>query len=139
MQRKSFLDGNTFLRLPLRNPTSNNISRYGTGQHLNSFHFIPFRSISFHFIPFHSISFHFIPFHSISFHFIPFLSFMVFLSRLFKSTTTQKRSQNSTNTVPEFHAEGPQATASEGLAQGPYVAARAGFEPATLRTIGVEP
>src|SRR6218665_2629909 len=67
MQRKSFLDGNTFLRLPLRNPTSNNISRYGTGQHLNSFHLIPFRSISFHFIPFHSISFHFIPFHSISF------------------------------------------------------------------------
>src|SRR6218665_2791378 len=29
-------------------------------------------------------------------------------------------------------------TASEGLAQGPYVAARAGFEPATLRTKGVE-
>jgi len=71
MQRKSFLDGNTFLRLPLRNPTSNNISRYGTGQHLISFHFIPFHCISFHFIAFHSISFHFIPFHSISFHFIP--------------------------------------------------------------------
>ena len=32
----------------------------------------------------------------------------------------------------------PQATASEGLAQGLYVAARAGFEPATLRTKGVE-
>jgi len=27
-----------------------------------------------------------------------------------------------------------QATTSEGLAQGPYVAARVGFEPATLRT-----
>src|SRR6218665_2070397 len=27
-------------------------------------------------------------------------------------------------------------TASEGLAQGPYVAARAGFEPTTLRTKG---
>ena len=27
-----------------------------------------------------------------------------------------------------------QATASEGLAKGPYVAARVGFEPATLRT-----
>ena len=26
-----------------------------------------------------------------------------------------------------------QATTSEGLAQGPYVAARVGFEPATLR------
>ena len=32
----------------------------------------------------------------------------------------------------------PQATASEGLAQGPYVAVRVGFGPATLRTKGVE-
>ena len=31
-----------------------------------------------------------------------------------------------------------QATASEGLAQGPYVAARPGFEPETLRTKGAE-
>ena len=38
----------------------------------------------------------------------------------------------------EFHAEAPQATASEGLAQGPYVAARARFETATLWTKGVE-
>ena len=36
--------------------------------------------------------------------------------------------------VPEFHAEGPQATASEGLVQSPYVADRAGFELWTLRT-----
>jgi len=36
--------------------------------------------------------------------------------------------------VPEFHAEAPQETASEGLAQGPYVAAKAGFKPATLQT-----
>jgi len=36
--------------------------------------------------------------------------------------------------VSQFHAEAPQATVSEGLAQGPYVAARAGFEPATIRT-----
>jgi len=40
--------------------------------------------------------------------------------------------------VPEFHAEAPQATVSEGLAQGPYVAARAGAEPMTLRTKGVD-
>jgi len=33
--------------------------------------------------------------------------------------------------VSEFQAEAPQATASEGLAQSPYVAVRAGFEPAT--------
>ena len=42
----------------------------------------------------------------------------------------------STDTVLEFHAEAPQATVSEGLAQGPYVTARTGFEPATLRLIG---
>jgi len=40
--------------------------------------------------------------------------------------------------VSEFHAETPQAIASEGLAQGPYVAARAGFKPETLRTKGIE-
>ena len=38
-----------------------------------------------------------------------------------------------------LHAEALQATASEGLAQGPHVAARVGFEPATLRTEGTEP
>ena len=40
--------------------------------------------------------------------------------------------------VPEFHAKEPQATESEGLAQGPYVVARAGVEPITLRTKGVD-
>ena len=47
-------------------------------------------------------------------------------------------SRHSTDTVSEFHAEAPQATVSEGLAQGPYVAARAGFEPEILRTKGDE-
>jgi len=32
------------------------------------------------------------------------------------------------DTVSESHAEVPEATGSERLAQGPYVAARAGFE-----------
>ena len=40
--------------------------------------------------------------------------------------------------VSKFHAEALQATENEGLAQGLYVAARAGFEPATLRTKSVE-
>jgi len=40
--------------------------------------------------------------------------------------------------VPEFHAEAPQATVSERLAQGPYLAARAGVKPITLRTKGVD-
>ena len=52
--------------------------------------------------------------------------------------TTQRRSRHSTDTVPEFHTEAPQSTASEGLAQGPYVAARAGFKAATLRMKGDE-
>ena len=38
------------------------------------------------------------------------------------------------DTMSEFHAEAPQASVSEGLAQGPYVMARAGFEPMTLQT-----
>ena len=36
------------------------------------------------------------------------------------------------------YAKAPQAIASEGLAQGPYVAARSGFESMTLRTKGDE-
>jgi len=40
--------------------------------------------------------------------------------------------------MPEFHPEAPQATVSEGLAQGSYVAARAGVQPVTLRTKGVD-
>jgi len=42
------------------------------------------------------------------------------------------------DTVSEFHAEAPQATASERLAQGHYVVARAGFEPTTFQTKGVK-
>src|SRR6218665_1968269 len=42
------------------------------------------------------------------------------------------------DTVPEFHANAPQATVSEGLAQGPYVVARAGVKPMTLRTKGID-
>jgi len=40
--------------------------------------------------------------------------------------------------VSKFHAKAPQAIASEGLAQGPYLANRAGFEGATLGTKGDE-
>src|SRR6218665_2602603 len=65
-------------------------------------------------------------------------SFRLFLYRLFKSTAAQKSSRHSTDTVSEFHAEAPQATVNERRVQGPYVAARARFEPATLRMKGVE-
>ena len=60
--------------------------------------------------------------------------FRLFLIRLFKSTTTQRRSLHSTDTVPKLHAEALLPAASKGLVQGPYMAARAGFEPKTLRT-----
>ena len=49
---------------------------------------------------------------------------------------TQRRYRHSTDIVSEFQAEAPQATASEGLAKGPVVVARARFEPTTLRTKG---
>src|SRR6218665_3579496 len=40
--------------------------------------------------------------------------------------------------MSEFHTKASQATVSEGLAQGPYVTSRAGFELETLRTKDVE-
>src|SRR6218665_2657781 len=39
----------------------------------------------------------------------------------------------STDTVSEFHAEAHRQLVGKGLAQGPYVTARAGVEPTTLR------
>ena len=38
-----------------------------------------------------------------------------------------------------LHAKALQATVSVGLAQGPYVAARAGFKPTTLDSTNVKP
>jgi len=59
-------------------------------------------------------------------------SFRLFLRRLFKSTTTQGV-PHTARILSEFHAEAPHATASEGLVQGPYMAAGAGFEPTDER------
>src|SRR6218665_2282091 len=41
------------------------------------------------------------------------------------------------DTVSEFTRRSASGAVSEGLAQGPYLAARAGFEPTTLRSKGV--
>jgi len=41
--------------------------------------------------------------------------------------------------MSELTSEALEATTSEGLAQGPYVAARVGFEFATFQTQGTEP
>src|SRR6218665_919816 len=49
-----------------------------------------------------------------------------------------RRPRHNTDTAPEFHAEVPQATMSEGLAQGPYLVARVGVETMNLRTKGVD-
>src|SRR6218665_1721980 len=49
-----------------------------------------------------------------------------------------RRSRHGMGTMSEFYAEAPQATASEALAPGPYVAATAGFKHATLRSIGID-
>src|SRR6218665_1213331 len=46
-------------------------------------------------------------------------SFRLFLSCLFKSTTTERHSRPSTDTVSEFHAEVPKATVSDGLPKVP--------------------
>ena len=46
---------------------------------------------------------------------------------------SSRSSRHSMDTVSEFLTKAPQATASERLAQGPYVSAKAGFGTATLR------
>jgi len=62
--------------------------------------------------------------------------FRLYLWRLFKSTSTLRRSRHSLGAVSEFHAEAPQATASKELAQDPYMymyeVARVGFKSATF-------
>ena len=46
--------------------------------------------------------------------------------------------RNAPDYIIDTLSELPQATVSEGPAQGPYVAARVGFKPETLRTQGTE-
>ena len=50
----------------------------------------------------------------------------------------QKRSRRQLTLWHSLHAEALPVTASEGLAQGPYVAARTGFELATLRSKDID-
>src|SRR6218665_4193773 len=60
-------------------------------------------------------------------------SFRPFLKRPFKSSTTQRRSRLQHGYYIGVSRRNAQATAGKGLAQGPYMAARAGVEPTTLR------
>src|SRR6218665_1323033 len=62
----------------------------------------------------------------------------VFYYRLQYNFSFLKRSRPQQLTLCQsLHAEELQATASEGLAQGPYVATIVGFEPTTLRSKGI--
>src|SRR6218665_1389856 len=60
-------------------------------------------------------------------------SFRPFLKHPFKSSTTQRLSRLQHGYCIGVSRRSAQATASKGLAQGPYMAARAGVEPTTLR------
>src|SRR6218665_1003217 len=60
-------------------------------------------------------------------------SFRPFLKRPFKSSTTQRRSRLQHGYCMGVSRRSAQATAGKEFAQGPYVAARAGVEPTTLR------
>src|SRR6218665_341812 len=60
-------------------------------------------------------------------------SFRPFLKRPFKSSTTQRRFRLQHGYCIGVSHRNAQATAGKELAQGPYVAARAGVEPTTLR------
>ena len=62
------------------------------------------------------------------------LSFILAISIApLQSSTTQRRSRLQHGYCIGVSRRGAQATASKGLAQGPYMAARAGVEPTTLR------
>src|SRR6218665_4199015 len=57
---------------------------------------------------------------------------------LLTASAFQKRSRPQQSTLcRSLHAEALQAIAGKGPAQGPYMAAKAGFEPTTLRSNGV--
>src|SRR6218665_3785682 len=60
-------------------------------------------------------------------------SFWPFLERPFKSSTTQRRSRLQHGYCIGVSRRSAEATAGKGLSQGPYVTARAGVEPTTLR------
>ena len=59
---------------------------------------------------------------------------MIFLQCLFQSTNIQRHPDTALILCRSYQAEALHATVSEGLAQGPYVAAKVEFKPATLQT-----
>src|SRR6218665_1820066 len=65
-------------------------------------------------------------------------SFWPFLQRPFKSSTTQRRSRLQHGYCIGVSRRSEQATVGKELAQGPYMAARAGVEPTTLRLKAID-
>src|SRR6218665_1695933 len=65
-----------------------------------------------------------------------FIDSLIHSGHFYSSSSSLLR--QSTGTVPESHAEAPQAIANERGAQDPYVAARAEFELTTLRSKGLD-
>ena len=65
-------------------------------------------------------------------------SFRAFLQRPFKSSTTQRRSRLQHGYCIGVSRRSAQETVGKGLAQGPYMAARAGVEPTTLRLKAID-
>src|SRR6218665_2873666 len=65
-------------------------------------------------------------------------SFWPFLQRPFQSSTTQRRSRLQHGYCIGVSRRSEQATVGKGLAQGPYMAARAGVEPTTLRLKAID-
>jgi len=63
--------------------------------------------------------------------------FIHFYSASYGMRLSEALSTIAIDTVSVLHSEAQQAIASEWLVQGPYVAARAGFEPTTLRSKGM--
>src|SRR6218665_3410872 len=61
-----------------------------------------------------------------------------FLYRPFKSSTTQRRSRLQHGYCIGVSRRSPQATIGKRLAQGPYMAARTGVEPTTLRLKAID-
>jgi len=75
---------------------------------------------------------------SVSWKFISLIHSGYFYSASSSPLLLRGVSRHSMDTVSKFHAKAPQATASEGLAEGHYMAARAGVKPMTLWTKGVD-
>src|SRR6218665_2197943 len=88
--------------------------------------------------PLHFI-FIYLIFPSILYSFHSFIhSFRPFLYRPFKSSTTQRRSRLQHGYCIGVSRRSAQATVGKGLAQGPYMPARAGVEPTTLRLKAID-